>query len=221
MAEDSFEAAEMHDGAVVVHRDKAISRRMSAILAGIGLLPVAITMAILLRMGLANAHFGELGIVLAMNAVWAIGFMGMGVAFGVLRTLVTKKAVHVKYGLWGPTIPLDEIESVRVVPYNWTEFGGWGIRYGRDGSRAYVPRNGNVVEIIRREGAKKRRVLVGAEDPSAVAAAIERERSGAGTTRIAVDAAATRVATADPELAAAEAETEQVLAEREKRERAD
>lgn len=217
MADDTFEAAEMDDGAAIVHRDKAISRRMGGIFAGIGLLPLALTTLILFRMGLANAHFGELAVAVGANVVWALALGLMGIVFSVVRTLVTKKAVHVKYGLWGPTIPLDEIVSARVVPYNWTEFGGWGIRYGRDGSRAYVPQSGDVVEIIRNEGGKQHRVLVGAQDPASVVAAIERERV---TPRIAAGAVATRVAHTDAELAEAERELAAEEEEEKKRGRA-
>ncbi|MCW5810654.1 MAG: hypothetical protein KIT84_06560 [Labilithrix sp.] len=179
MAGDAFEAAEMHDGAPIVRRDKVVSRGMAALLAGSGLLPFAVAILVALVNGSSERPLPAPALPFFVAFFCALGvlMMGMGVVFGVLRTVVTKKAVHVKYGLWGPTIALDAIESVRVVDYDWTEFGGWGIRIGKGGKRAYVPRNGPCLELVYRDGPTRKHVLIGAENAAATAAAIEEARA--------------------------------------------
>lgn len=181
MGEDAFEQSEMHDGSPIVRRDKLVSRRMAALLAGSGILPIAIGILIALTNATAARPLPTAALPFVVAALLAMGlaFGVMGIMFGVLRTVVTKEAVHVKYGLWGPTIPLHAIESARVVEYNWTEYGGWGIRIGKDGSRAYVPRSGPCVELVYRDGEKSKRVLVGGEDAAATVAAIKEARTPA------------------------------------------
>jgi hypothetical protein len=182
--DDGFEAREMHDGAPVVHRDKKVSRAMAALLAVPGLLAMLVAAFV----GIANATSHEplpaeaLPVVALMLAALGVLFVGMGVVFGVLRTIVTERAVHVRYGLWGPTIPLEAIRSCDAVDYDWTEFGGWGLRRGRGGAWAYMPVGKRAVEIRYREGDEEKRVLVGAGDPEATARAIRAalERRDAG-----------------------------------------
>lgn len=189
MAGDAFEESEMHDGSPVVRRDKLVSRRMAALFFGSGVLPMVVAVFLALTNGASDKPLSpsSLPVVCALLALYGVAMVIGGIVFGVLRTVVTKKAVHVRYGLWGPTIPLDAVESARVVAYDWTEFGGWGMRIGKGGARAYVPKNGPCVELVYREGDKKKRVLVGAEDASATVAAIEEAR---GRVRIAEDARA-------------------------------
>lgn len=198
MAGDAFEESEMHDGSPVVRRDKLVSRRMAALFFGSGVLPMVVAVFLALTNGASDKPLSSssLPVVCALLALYGVAMVIGGIVFGVLRTVVTKKAVHVRYGLWGPTIPLDAVESARVVVYDWTEFGGWGMRIGKGGARAYVPKNGPCVELVYREGDKKKRVLVGAEDASATVAAIEEAR---GRVRVAEDARADVADIADEE----------------------
>lgn len=43
-----------------------------------------------------------------------------------------------------------------VVDYDWTEFGDWGIRLGRDGTWAYVPSGERVLELREQSGRHRR-----------------------------------------------------------------
>lgn len=197
----------MHDGAPIVHRDKVVSRGMTAMFLGSG----GIMMAAAVLLGLMNGSSARplpvAGVPVVIGCMLAFGVaMGIaGIMFGVLRTLVTRKAVHVKYGLWGPTIPNEAIESARVVEYDWTEFGGWGMKIGKGGARAYVTRNGPCVEIIYRDDSgKSKRVLIGSENASATVAAINEAR---GHVRVADDVA--RSTAADEESAAEDAAVEE------------
>lgn len=212
MAGDAFEEAEMHDGSPIVHRDKLVSRGMTGIMLGGGSLPLLVGILVALTNSTASRPVppGAVPLVVALTAALSVALWITGIVFGVVRTVVTKQAVHVKYGLWGPTIPLDAIESARVVEYDWTEFGGWGLRIGKDGARAYVPQNGPCVELVYREGGKTKRLLVGAAEASRTVRAIEEAR---GRVRIADDGSSRAEDEAALEAAEAEAEEAETDAE--------
>src|SRR5450631_3632861 len=101
---DAFEANEMHDGARVVRRDKNVSRLMAGLLAVPGLLTIALGVFIAFANATASKPVPESALPFVCGAIVALGLLlcTLGVAFGVLRTVVTERAVHVKYGLWGP-----------------------------------------------------------------------------------------------------------------------
>jgi hypothetical protein len=74
-------------------------------------------------------------------------------------------------------IPLSEIGSVQAVTYRpLREFGGWGIRWGWKGSRAYSIAGNRGVELELREG---KLIVVGSETPEALATAIGSARTSA------------------------------------------
>ena len=206
-SDDAFEASEMHDGASVVHRDKRVSRGMAALLAAPGLFTIALAIFV----GFANASSDKpvseraLPVLMAAMILFGLGFILLGIMFGVLRIVVTERAVHVRYGLSGPTIPLESIVSCKVVEYDWTEYGGWGIRRGRRGW-AYVPSSGPVVEIEYLEGNEKKHVLIGGKDPHATVREIAR-LTAATEERVRVDASEEREL-AEESIDEAEAESE-------------
>lgn len=175
---DDFEARNMRDGAPVVHSDKRVSRGLTAIVSGSGLL----TMALALFIAFANATshkpvpVGALPLVVGAIGMLGMGLVVLGVVMGVVRTVVSEREVNVKFGLWGPRIPLENIRSASVVDYDWTAFGGWGIRRSVDGTWAYVPGGKRVLEIRYVEDGKERRVLVGADNPEETARQIDRAR---------------------------------------------
>jgi hypothetical protein len=179
---DAFEATEMHDGARVVRRDKVVSRLMAGMLAVPSLFTIGIGIYIAFANTTAPKPIPAEALPLVVAGVVGLGVLlgVLGIAFGVLRTVVTERAVHVRYGLWGPTIPIASIRSCRVVDYHWTKFGGWGIRRARDGTWAYVTASGGkVVELRYIEGGRERCALVGANDAAETARQIEELRSAA------------------------------------------
>jgi hypothetical protein len=158
---------------------------------------------------------------LAMLPVTALILSLVALLFAVLRITVTRREVHVQYGLFGPKIPVSKIEDCRAVKYNWMEYGGWGIRRGADGSWAYnmVGDAGRAVRIewVDEKG-KQQTTLVASPDPEALAraiqeargvalgSAIEEKAAGAGA-RIAAGAGGKRVAS-EPRADEFEAESE-------------
>jgi hypothetical protein len=180
---DDFESDFMVGDASVRHADKRVSRAMAAIV-GVWA-PFCWALAIII--GFANASSDNpvpaSALPLVLGAIAALGLMfaALAVTFAVLRTVVTSTEVNVKYGLWGPTIPLEQIRSCKVVDYEWTKFGGWGIRRGVGGKWAYVPGPGEVVEIEYGDGDI---VQIGAKDPRKLALEIDRARQALARARI-------------------------------------
>jgi hypothetical protein len=113
----------------------------------------------------------------------AIPLLLVWVLFSTLRISVTSKEVHVQYGLFGPRIPIEAIESCEACAYDWKQYGGWGIRYGRDGSVAYnmLGDGGHAVRITYKKGTKLKKVLLAARDPERLATAIHQARAMALT----------------------------------------
>jgi hypothetical protein len=108
-----------------------------------------------------------------------------------LRLTVTPTHVHVQYGLFGPKIPVSAIQRASAETYEWTDYGGWGIRYRPGIGWAYsVPGGGGRgVKIAYGEGARTKEVFVSTDRPDEIVAAIERARTGV---RVASESASAR-----------------------------
>src|SRR6185369_5882216 len=105
----------------------------------------------------------------------------LSLLFAVLRITVTREAVLVQYGLFGPKIQLSQISDCAAVDYNWMDYGGWGIRRGRDGSWAYnmMGDAGRAVRIQwTDEKGKKQVTLLASPDPEGLARAVNDARGG-------------------------------------------
>jgi hypothetical protein len=96
---------------------------------------------------------------------------------GVLRmtTEVTPTDLRVWFG-WVPTyrrfVAIGTIQRIEVVSYRpLIDYGGWGIRSGRDGERVLNARGNRGVRLELTDGS---RLLVGSQRPEVLALAIER-----------------------------------------------
>lgn len=161
---DEYERQYMQGhGAVLHHGKRPAPKWMQALLgssaiAGIGLLFTPAWMSAL--------YVIPLGVI-----VWAL--------FSVLRFTVSERAVKIQYGLFGPTIPMEAIESAEAIDYDWKAFGGWGIRRSSSGEMMYnMPGDhGRAVRIVWTDGKGKRRVTnVGTPSPEPVVDAIAKAR---------------------------------------------
>lgn len=99
------------------------------------------------------------------------------VVVGLLRmtTEVTPTDVWVWFG-WVPTyrrfLPISAVRRVEVVTYRPVlDCGGWGIRTGLDGERVLNARGNRGVRLDLADGS---RLLIGSQNPEALALAIER-----------------------------------------------
>jgi hypothetical protein len=166
---DSFEEAYMAPSGAVLHQDKRRSRGLAALLLGFSLFALVATVGTMVAPG---------PVVLPIGMGAATLFLAFcGVAFSVIRTTVSANELNVKLGLWGPRVPLDAIESCRVVDYDWKKFGGFGLKRAFDGTWSYtVSMKDPVVELRWTEKGKQRAAVFSAEDPAAVVAAVQRAR---------------------------------------------
>jgi hypothetical protein len=208
-APDDYEARYMA-GEDVFYRDKIkVPWKFFLLFA----LPIAVQGVALTAAGLSDkpvpaAVFLLLPFTIALLSIIAL-------LFAVLRVTVTRSELIIQYGLFGPRIPLAAITESKAVDYSWMDYGGWGIRRGRDGSWAYnmVGDAGRAVRIEWTDPKGKKQVtLVASPDPEALARAIQRARTPARPKlRVAPDPALAEF------LEEAEAEAEAALLEDEQK----
>ena len=186
---DELAAQYMEDGAAVLHRDKRVSRGMAALLMAPAFFVLGLSAFIATGNATASKPIPEpaLPFVVAAMVAVALLFVVLSLSFAVLRTVVTSRDLVVKYGLWGPRIDLARIRSCQVAQYEWTNFGGFGIRLGKGGVWAYVPGPGPVVEIAYDDNGKEKVVQIGAEDAQLLAQRVNDARAALTRPRIQAD----------------------------------
>lgn len=145
---------------------------------------MAAAMAVVLGTGLAAGTFASMVGIIPLALVTLL--------LSHLRVVVTDDAVHVQYGLWGPTIAVETITRCEVKPYEPMRFGGWGFKRSFDGTMAYsVPGGeGECVALEITDGAKTRKVVITTPNAAAVALAIEEARARKLGSGVRIDAAA-------------------------------
>lgn len=176
MTADEYEAKYMGDGAAVVHRERVHGPGWYHALFAV---PAAVLAA--LPFVADVPPWAALPGLVVLGGSWAL--------LSVLRTTVTRRAVHVQLGPFGPRIPVASVERVEVVDLN-VVLHGWGIHRSLDGAWCYtLPVDGGRAVRIAWRDAKGRRktTLVSSATPDVLKEAIERARAGA------TDLEATRV----------------------------
>ncbi len=160
----------MSDRGPALYRDKTVWRAGLAILGVPALYSIGATIAL----------------ALGPDRLWALVPLFAAVVltactalFTVLRVVVSTREVHVQYGLFGPRIPVDSIVEVKVVIYDWTEFGGWGIKRSGDGTWAYsvMGKGKRAVRIAWTKDGEKHAAVVTSQDAEGLASAIEHARA--------------------------------------------
>lgn len=171
---------------------------------------------VLVVVGSSIAAFAQAGAAALVAPAFSMLLLPIAwLLFSVLRISVTRDEVFIQYGLFGPKIAVRDIEHAAAVDYDWKKYGGWGIRYGRDGSVAYnmMGDRGRAVEIVYKRGDKTKKVLVASPDPARLAGAINQARALAsgGAAKMRIEAEAPK----DEVMREAEAEAEAIAAEAE------
>ena len=171
---DDYERKYMAGGESPGHREKLVWKYHWIFLPFVPLCWSIATM-VLLGMGNRPAPLWMSIPLVLLGAMFAM----IWVVFAVLRVHVTQSEVHIQYGLAGPHIPLDAIESVEVVDYKLSEFGGWGIRRSMDGTWAYslMGDSAKVVKITWTVDGKTKKVVVSSRNPPELAAQIDKARA--------------------------------------------
>jgi hypothetical protein len=109
-----------------------------------------------------------IGCCVVLPVALIVGFLRM-------TTEVTPTDLRVWFG-WVPTyrriVPMGTIVRLEVVRYRpLVDYWGWGIRSGRDGERVLIARGDRGVRIDLADGT---RLLIGSQQPEALALALER-----------------------------------------------
>ena len=104
----------------------------------------------------------------------AAGLVGPAQFMLRMTTEVTPTDLRVWFG-WSPSnrryVDLAAIATVEVVRYRpIRDYGSWGVRLGPDGERAYTARGDRGVRLLLADGT---RVLIGSQQPEALARALE------------------------------------------------
>lgn len=88
-----------------------------------------------------------------------------------LRIEVTGDSIRVRLAwVYSRTIALDDVATVQAREYHALKrFGGWGLRLGRDGARAYTVKGNDAAVLTLKDG---REVYLGSRDTRALAQAI-------------------------------------------------
>ncbi len=115
----------------------------------------------------------------------------VGLLLSVLRVVVTREHVHVQFGLWGPKIAVRDVTKIEAMDYPFMKYGGWGIRAGIDGSRAYSTPGGTGrgVRIEYRDGSRTKAVFVSTDDADEVVRTVLQLQGAASPTGVRVEAA--------------------------------
>lgn len=191
----------MSDGAEVILRDKTVWRVGVALLG----VPTVITFG-------ASAFAAW---TLATGAAEPGAWIGLAVPllvgsitgactalFAVLRCTVTTEHLSVQFGVLGPNIPIDAITSCEVQPYQWTKWGGWGVRgFGRDVAYSTTGPGRGVQIVYVKDGAEQR-VFVTSYDPEGIVRAVAEAKARKArplATRVAEDVGADDEAEAESE----------------------
>ncbi|MFO0910074.1 MAG: hypothetical protein U0794_17310 [Isosphaeraceae bacterium] len=122
-----------------------------------------------LEHGLSGLAVSLLALVgLASPALLVVGLLRM-------TTEVTPTTIRIWFG-WVPTyrrfVVIASVQKIEVVSYRpLADYGGWGIRSGRDGERVLNARGNRGVRLDLGDGT---RLLIGSQKPELLAVAIER-----------------------------------------------
>jgi hypothetical protein len=204
---DEYERKYMGEGGIAYQSKATAPRTFHAIFA----LPVLLS-AVILTITAAVSP-GAPPWLPALSLLNAAVMLPIWLLFTVLRATVTSTHVHVQYGLFGPKIALEDVVRCEAVSYDWKQYGGWGIRKGRDGSWAYnmMGDQGRAVKLVWRDArGNETTTLVSASDPDAFVRAVTAMKAKRGTPRARITETAA-VAPASAELAEAEREVEAEL----------
>jgi hypothetical protein len=135
----------------------------------------AFTAAIALFVLLWGATHGRLILALIVAPAMALA----GLLFTVIRVRVSAMAVDVQYGLLGPSIPIESIESAEAIVHSYRNPLRWGISPTGKGERLYtIPGDGGrAVKIVWRDGKRRKTHIIGTHEPARLAEAIRAARA--------------------------------------------
>lgn len=140
----------------------------------------------LLAAGLAAMVFAVIAVAFDDEADWKLfvwyyplmavaGALMVGalLSFRRLHIQVGEDAVRFRFGVFGKSLPLADVQGCEAQKYRWLTYGGWGIRFALGGRRAWsMPGVPEGVEITVAEGKRVRRYFVSSRSPELLAGAV-------------------------------------------------
>src|SRR5262249_38395089 len=118
---DAYEASYMEGGRSLARTREGIPWWSHALIGG--------TAASVVGVAVSYGVLGALPLLPLPVMAWAM--------FMYLRVSVTADHVHIQLGLFGPKIPLEAIEHCSAEHDSPLRYGGWGVRFAKDGTVAY------------------------------------------------------------------------------------
>lgn len=190
---DEFESKHMPTSGRLLRREKQVQRYHWVFLVLAAVFAIGTGMALASPMPLAPA-LATLLPTIVMLFLW--------VTLSVLRVHLTEQELLVRLGPFGPRIPLDQIETCRTVRRAPGVYRGGGVKLGADGMWTYTYMmsrdHEELVDIVFRDGEKRKRLVMTSEDPAALVRDIEEARASVrqgDRARVDVPAGAEPVAT--------------------------
>ncbi len=184
---DDYEAHYMGADEDVLYREK---------ISYPGWFKILVPLLMMLPLGIAGTSAlgaGEFGAAALMALMLPLMLLG-SLIMSTLRVTVTSKNLHVQYGLWGPSIPLESIEHCEAENYSVWKYGGYGIRYSiTEKAWCYnmIGDKGQAVRIHwRDQNGKLRKTLVASESHTVLANQINRARAALASTASVADSEA-------------------------------
>ena len=159
--------AEMEVRGRVLHRDKLVARSLAWVMLALSVFFIGASLAYALGWGAQVSP-------LAKAATFLLAPLGPFVLLTrtVLRTLVTTEELTIRWGLWGPRIPLASLTKVEVVSSE-------EVRKRQRKQRTHVYHPGHFTEPVWIEwelDGKTQAAVLGSNEPQTLLAAIEEGR---------------------------------------------
>jgi hypothetical protein len=116
---------------------------------------------------------------LILSLILAPAMALVGLFFNVIRVRVSANSVDIQYGLLGPSIPIESIESAEAIIHSYRNPLRWGISPTGKGERLYtIPGDGGrAVKIVWRDGERRKVHIIGTHEPERLAEAIRTARA--------------------------------------------
>ena len=130
----------------------------------------------------SKGAFDQLAPVVIPAGLLVLLILSLVSQFFSLRVAIGQGMLTFGFGLFRKRIHISRIRSYGPTTYRWQSYGGWGIRWGRDGSTAYnvVGDKGIAVRVAVDRNGRKRDYLFSSRQPEAVCRALDEELVAAG-----------------------------------------
>ncbi len=122
---------------------------------------------------------GEAAAFYIVLAFIALLLVYMLVSFTSMVITVTDREIAFAIGVFRKKLPFVSIKSATAADYRWTQFGGWGVRWGFRGKRAWnLPGVKRGVNVAVTEHGQQRTYFISSRTPDDLAKAVQERLQG-------------------------------------------